>query len=154
MYELVALAVRCGGGGFLGAWIRRCGRADWQVERRRIGVHRADTCSCLACGATHLLCPARQHNNVTYLMTVHLLHCSCGVVGEKIYMNCLERQGGRLPRCAFSSRYSNWDTGVCSPFFYTVCIFSGPPLWSSGQSFWLQIQRPRVRFPALPDFSE
>jgi hypothetical protein len=26
------------------------------------------------------------------------------------------------------------------------------PLWSSGQSFWLQIPRPRVRFPALPDF--
>ena len=28
----------------------------------------------------------------------------------------------------------------------------GPPLWSSGQSFWLQIQRSWVRFPALPDF--
>ena len=28
----------------------------------------------------------------------------------------------------------------------------GPPLRSSGQSFWLQIQRSRVRFPALPDF--
>ena len=27
-----------------------------------------------------------------------------------------------------------------------------PPLWSSGQSFWLQIQRSWVRFPALPDF--
>jgi hypothetical protein len=27
-----------------------------------------------------------------------------------------------------------------------------PPLWSSGQSSWLQIQRSRVRFPALPDF--
>ena len=26
------------------------------------------------------------------------------------------------------------------------------PLWSSGQSFWLQIRRSRVRFPALPDF--
>jgi hypothetical protein len=26
------------------------------------------------------------------------------------------------------------------------------PLWSSGQSTWLQIQRSRVRFPALPDF--
>jgi len=25
-------------------------------------------------------------------------------------------------------------------------------LWSSGQSFWLQIQRSRVRYPALPDF--
>jgi hypothetical protein len=29
---------------------------------------------------------------------------------------------------------------------------AGPPLWSSGQSFWLQIQRSRVRFPPLPDF--
>ena len=28
----------------------------------------------------------------------------------------------------------------------------GTPLWSSGQSFWLQIQRSRVRLPALPDF--
>ena len=27
----------------------------------------------------------------------------------------------------------------------------GPPLWSSGQSFWLQVQRSRVRFPGLPD---
>jgi hypothetical protein len=27
-----------------------------------------------------------------------------------------------------------------------------PPLWSSDQSSWLQIQRSRVRFPALPDF--
>ena len=26
------------------------------------------------------------------------------------------------------------------------------PLWSSGQSFWLQIQRSQVLFPALPDF--
>jgi hypothetical protein len=25
-------------------------------------------------------------------------------------------------------------------------------LWSSGQSLWLQIERSRVRFPALPDF--
>jgi hypothetical protein len=31
-------------------------------------------------------------------------------------------------------------------------IGKGPPLWSSGQSFWLQTQRSRVRFPALPDF--
>jgi hypothetical protein len=26
------------------------------------------------------------------------------------------------------------------------------PLWSSGQSSWLQMQRSRVRLPALPDF--
>ena len=39
------------------------------------------------------------------------------------------------------------------PFLILTAItFQWPPLWSSGQSFWLQIQRPRVRFPALPDF--
>jgi hypothetical protein len=31
-------------------------------------------------------------------------------------------------------------------------VYVGPPLWSSGQSSWLEIQRSRVRFPALPDF--
>jgi hypothetical protein len=80
----VALAVRCVSDGFLGASLRPYGRADWQVGRKRIGVHRADTSSCLVCGATHLLCPAKQHSSVTYLMTVHLLHRSFGVVGEKI----------------------------------------------------------------------
>jgi hypothetical protein len=34
---------------------------------------------------------------------------------------------------------------------YTIYIFT-PPLCSSGQSSWLQIQRSRLRFPALPDF--
>jgi hypothetical protein len=34
-----------------------------------------------------------------------------------------------------------------------LCSYYGwPPLWSSGQSFWLQIQRSRVRFPELPAF--
>ena len=33
-----------------------------------------------------------------------------------------------------------------------IVFYSWPPLWSSGQSFWLQIQRSRVRFPALTDF--
>ena len=36
-------------------------------------------------------------------------------------------------------------------FYWLLCLFR-PPLWSSGQSLWLQIQRSRVRSPALPDF--
>jgi hypothetical protein len=35
---------------------------------------------------------------------------------------------------------------------FVIDLYNWPPLWSSGQSFWLQIQRSRVRFPALPDF--
>ena len=37
-----------------------------------------------------------------------------------------------------------------SNYWYIYIYIS--PLWSSGQSFWLQIQRSRIRFPALPDF--
>ena len=37
-------------------------------------------------------------------------------------------------------------------FFEADLLALWPPLWSSGQSLWLQIHRSRVRFPALPDF--
>jgi hypothetical protein len=40
---------------------------------------------------------------------------------------------------------------TCS-YNFDSCICAWPPLWSSGQSSWLQIQRYRVPFPALPDF--
>jgi hypothetical protein len=36
--------------------------------------------------------------------------------------------------------------------YITKMSENGPPLWSSGQSSWLQIHRYRFRFPALPDF--
>jgi hypothetical protein len=36
--------------------------------------------------------------------------------------------------------------------FTAEVTLDGPSLWSSVQSFWLQIQRFRVRFPPLPDF--
>ena len=35
---------------------------------------------------------------------------------------------------------------------YLTTLRTWPPLCSNGQSFWLQIQGSRVRFPALPDF--
>jgi hypothetical protein len=34
-----------------------------------------------------------------------------------------------------------------------TALLWGPPLWSRGQSFWLQIHRSQVRFPALTDFT-
>jgi hypothetical protein len=52
----------------------------------------------------------------------------------------------------------NFDTGISIRSYPADFIFvqivqtQVPPLWSSGQSFWLQIQRSQVRFPALPDF--
>jgi hypothetical protein len=32
-----------------------------------------------------------------------------------------------------------------------LCTSPRPPLWSTGQSSSLQTERPRVRFPAIPD---
>jgi hypothetical protein len=37
-------------------------------------------------------------------------------------------------------------------YYYFKLWYLRPSLWSSGQSFWLEIQRSRVRLPALPDF--
>ena len=39
-----------------------------------------------------------------------------------------------------------------SIYLFLEILYKWTPLWSSGQSFWLQIQKSRVRFPALPDF--
>jgi hypothetical protein len=45
------------------------------------------------------------------------------------------------------NKASTW--GLRPDFFL---LSDRPPLWSSGESSWLQIQRSPVRFPALPDF--
>jgi hypothetical protein len=57
-----------------------------------------------------------------------------------------ERTG--LSFVALSQRF---ESSICCQYVHTIYSF-GPPLWSSGQSFWLQIQRSWVRFRALPDF--
>jgi hypothetical protein len=44
-----------------------------------------------------------------------------------------------------------WASTTCSGDGFTFYMYI---LWSSNQSFWLLTQRSRVRFPALPDFSE
>ena len=47
--------------------------------------------------------------------------------------------------------YGEWV--VISPYGKVLSsLYCMSPLWSSGQSFWLQIQRSRVRSPVLPDF--
>jgi hypothetical protein len=41
----------------------------------------------------------------------------------------------------------------CAGMFFSVMFYIWNfLLWSSGQSFWLQIQRSQVQFPSLPDF--
>ena len=51
----------------------------------------------------------------------------------------------------WSKSRSEYEVCLCL-FLFRLSSIERPRLWSSGQSFWLQIQRSRVRFPALPDF--
>jgi hypothetical protein len=48
---------------------------------------------------------------------------------------------------------SNVDQKAVHREFFSLVVSTGPPLWSSGQSSWLQIQMSRVPFPTLR-FSE
>jgi hypothetical protein len=51
-----------------------------------------------------------------------------------------------------SFSYSALTQIVIFPFRHVKPAVLRPPLWSSGHSSWLQIWRPRVRFPTLPHF--
>jgi hypothetical protein len=55
-----------------------------------------------------------------------------------------------VKRCVMLRKYISLKITVNT--FPADLPVEGPPLWSSGQSFWLQIQRSRGRFPALADF--
>ena len=63
-----------------------------------------------------------------------------------------------FPKCVGLCSAINWQVIytqlwelLLGLFVRFICL-DWPPLWSSGQSFWLQIQRSRFRSPALPDF--
>jgi hypothetical protein len=58
--------------------------------------------------------------------------------------------------CYYIKRRSFTSNNIRNIFYFRnnneLWCFQIPPLLSSGQSSWLQIQRFRVRFPSLPDF--
>jgi hypothetical protein len=82
-------------------------------------------------------------------MTIYILKESIMTKGCKFFLYALEFVGvsirDRIPNnrymlqfwCDYSNNNNNNNKS---------------PLWSSGQSSWIQIQRSRVRFPGIQDF--
>jgi hypothetical protein len=77
----------------------------------------------------------------------HLIHCTCRDLS----------QDGRCPGRDSNERFpiTNVECHHCTSqlgefFYFLSWLFNDT--WSSGHSFWLQMQRSWVRFPALPDF--
>jgi hypothetical protein len=54
----------------------------------------------------------------------------------------------------FPTKLTLTPKSTSRPLQLKDCVWCqvAPPLWSSGQSSWLQTQRSGVPFPALPDF--
>ena len=82
--------------------------------------------------------------------------CAWLLLGKNQVQNMLENLTWCAGICGwpYVASVLGWDTPSLRNInwsIWTVMWFMSP-LWSSGQSFWLQIQRSRVRFLALPDF--
>ena len=74
------------------------------------------------------------------------------VIGKENFFGSIGLRVSLVPR-----KHGLYDeavptTGQASTSDKYLLVIPAAPLWSSGQSFWLQIQRSRVRFPALQDF--
>jgi hypothetical protein len=69
--------------------------------------------------------------------------------GPAICLTCVEMFIAVLD---WRSYIGGWNVTSRSPDSLLTLLASGPPLWSNGQSSWLQAQRFRVRFSLLPDF--
>jgi hypothetical protein len=59
---------------------------------------------------------------------------------------------GKLYESKIEIIYAYVEGLLINKSIWGVYIYSRPPMWSSGKSSWLQIERFRVRFPTLPDF--
>ena len=75
---------------------------------------------------------------------------------QRVVVDVLQHSGRCVRRLhhGLTEKIESYEYDACLmlPQYSSVDERHRPPLWSSGQSFWLQIQRSRVRFPALPDF--
>jgi hypothetical protein len=74
--------------------------------------------------------------------------CHC-LGGERVLLRVSQREMSLRLWTEYQLNYSNT---IIIIIISSSSSSGGPPLWSSDQSSRLQIQRSRVRFPALPDF--
>jgi hypothetical protein len=82
-----------------------------------------------------------------------ILNSALSMTSNRILSNLPKRAVLRWHKtCLF--RTFIWNKFRCSECLMRYRKIFPPPLWSSGQSFWLQIQRSRVRFLADSRFSE
>jgi hypothetical protein len=63
-----------------------------------------------------------------------------------LYVESMTRIGPMVPKKSVTTKRN------LVQYIFGFHMTKISPLWSSGQSSWLQIQRSLVRFPLLPDF--
>jgi hypothetical protein len=122
-------------------------------------------CTVTPCPEGHIRCTSVTQN-LRYLpqrKPTNTCPCFCSFLAWMFYSedggNILFRNVWLFQNyMAFQPRRHHCENPEFKNIFYlwkrnSSCYgLQGPPLWSSGQSSWLQIQKVRVRFPALPFF--
>ena len=116
---------------------------------------------------THFI---HRHSN-TYMHKMYIVHQYIHTDTCVVYSSIHRRNVGKLHEFLNGQQVVSIFTVACAPYLQDFAVATHshdtfvsfhkncssqrgqrPSLWSSGQSFWLQIQRSRVRFPALPYF--
>ena len=98
--------------------------------------------------------PSGTRTNFCSGISVFPRHCHY-TSAYSLYLCQLSTQYNLSNSRCHSIKYRNWSTRLKHLQEQHTSIYGVLRImaqWSSGQSFWLQIQRSRVRFPALPDF--
>ena len=124
-------------------------------------------CDCLYCCIELLYSCWNKHNKIrhnfrhysknkkpTTMKTVIYLKMKEKILSNNKTRNGVTSKVNSYFKLTAKARYF-FRFSVLSPLIIKFCLVitcTRPPLWSSGQSFWLEIQRSRVLFPALPDF--
>jgi hypothetical protein len=108
------------------------------------------SCLCLRqikeCRFIHCKPVCNRYNTVTNVSLVTYWHFLAIVIPPWLFSPFRQPHFVHLPGSVSDPRHH------IAVKFYCQVVNRRPPLWSSGQSSWLQIQRSRVWFPALPDF--
>jgi len=116
----------------------------WYCGRIRVANHETKNKRLVTRFWTSVIGTAEKHHH-------HHHHQSFGPLHWTVVCVSYEENCKHLDKGCLGVSKNNWIISLIF-IFVKLGMYSGPPLWSSGQSFWLQVQRSRVRSPALPDF--
>jgi hypothetical protein len=102
-----------------------------------------NNCPSLGSGTVNMLLCHWRSKPLLHYIKLHYITC---IHGHSDYGICHKYEKHKT-----NTQY-HWSPQTNSVALSPQANYTGPPLWSRGQSSWLLTQRSWVRFPVLPNF--